>query len=792
MKNIKKLLFTIAFFSVLIAPMFVSAATIEELQAQIAVLLRQIADLQTQIAQIQGKPAEWCHDFNINLKIGDTGSEVAALVGVLEKEGFLQMGAAGVTGISEGSGVTFDESIAAAVTGFQQKYANEILTPLGLKYGTGFVGKATRAKLNLLYGCRLKPPITPSVSEQVKCVFNGSQSEQKCSTAVTDASNIYYNRGCSGVGACVVDIQGYKGDSILWKSSCPEGYAYTTVDGQSESINFKCGASTTPSITVLSPNGGERFVPGQSITVKWKSQKISRVSANLQYTAKGETFGIATSVFSDDNSGALTEKSGTMIIPQDAFISNNYKIWIAESGNIYPANDYSDAPFSIVAATADTVTLQGLAIDSNNLKVTYSKNFATCAHLLNENSVITHTQNFFCQQGDNLTVSQPLTNFTAAVTSGAKLKLCHGNNYGICSALGVVSTATSPSITVLSPNGGEQIAMGATYPISWKLNGSLPSRGVNIELRKNGQYVGTLVGLGGIEIPVSWSWSVSQSSILLLVPGSGYTIRVYESGNPLNYDDSDAPFSIIAATPTSGRQTQDRTDDNLSAKQIHVIYVVPSDGADRQFDTNGALNTSIAAFQRWHRGQTGGKQFRMDTYQGALDITFVRLGRTDSQIQADARAMGSPLNLRDILEREVRSLGFNDSRKLYAVYYEGGAGVSACGGGAWPPALPGNVAAMYLLACSNPFASSETSLGYLDIAMFHEIYHSLGAVSTCASHHTRAGHVSDSRDDFMGSWLPSGYANAKLDIGRDDYYGLTQKACENQVDMAQSPFLEVR
>jgi len=77
--------------------------------------------------------------------------------------------------------------------------------------------------------------------EKVKCIFSGSQSEQKCFTAVTDTSNIYYNRGCSGVGSCIVDIKGYKGDSILWKSSCVEGYAYTTVDGLDESAYFKCG-----------------------------------------------------------------------------------------------------------------------------------------------------------------------------------------------------------------------------------------------------------------------------------------------------------------------------------------------------------------------------------------------------------------------------------------------------------------------------------------------------------------------------------------------------------------------
>ncbi|MBM2818225.1 MAG: Fibronectin type domain protein, partial [Parcubacteria group bacterium] len=76
-----------------------------------------------------------------SLTIGSAGEEVKILQNILIKEGVYADGK--ITGI-------YDSSTKEAVKLLQEKYASEILTPIGLSEGTGFLGAATRKKLNEL------------------------------------------------------------------------------------------------------------------------------------------------------------------------------------------------------------------------------------------------------------------------------------------------------------------------------------------------------------------------------------------------------------------------------------------------------------------------------------------------------------------------------------------------------------------------------------------------------------------------------------------------------------------
>jgi hypothetical protein len=224
----------------------------------------------------------------------------------------------------------------------------------------------------------------------------------------------------------------------------------------------------------------------------------------------------------------------------------------------------------------------------------------------------------------------------------------------------------------------------------------------------------------------------------------------------------------IAIAP---RSTVERADVN-GAPKVKVIYAVPSDATDRQFDTNGSIHRSVSSWQRWLAGQANGKAFRLDvTETGALDITFVRLARTEAAYAVLGIAM------RDALEADLAALGFNDGNKAYLVVFDG-VNTTACGSAPRPPLLPGRVAGLYLRGtipgadpcATHSLAASPTAApGYLEFVSLHEVLHILGVVGAGAPNHAFDGHVGHDPSDLMYAgvqpWTPS-----RIDQARTNYF----------------------
>ena len=115
------------------------------------------------------------------------------------------------------------------------------------------------------------------------------------------------------------------------------------------------------------------------------------------------------------------------------------------------------------------------------------------------------------------------------------------------------------------------------------------------------------------------------------------------------------------------------------AYTVQPLYVVPSDGTDRGLAGDGTLARSISAMRQWFTAQTGGPDLRWESGP----VQTVRFSQTDGQIAATG------VFVRDRVQELLAAQGFDDSRKVYAVWYDGRSNTS-CGGGAWPPELVGH------------------------------------------------------------------------------------------------------
>lgn len=225
------------------------------------------------------------------------------------------------------------------------------------------------------------------------------------------------------------------------------------------------------------------------------------------------------------------------------------------------------------------------------------------------------------------------------------------------------------------------------------------------------------------------------------------------------------PVQAQGQNQPPGRVTKDRPDE-AKGSQVHVIYAVPSDGADQQLDLNGSIANSVNSWNNWLADKSGGYRVRLDTFQGQLDITFVRLRQTEAQLAAQPRRSAS-LILSGIYRAGLRS----SARKKFAVYYGGSVKGDICG----IASTPGPIAIIYLPNC-------EGFNQYTDLGMLHEIFHTLGAVPRCAKNDVR-GHVTDNPEDLMS---PGGRIPTVLDDNRDDYWGHGRRNC---LDISKSPFI---
>jgi hypothetical protein len=241
-----------------------------------------------------------------------------------------------------------------------------------------------------------------------------------------------------------------------------------------------------------------------------------------------------------------------------------------------------------------------------------------------------------------------------------------------------------------------------------------------------------------------------------------------------------AAHAVTPVTWCGGAPSANDRPDVVGGNQIHVVYAVPSDGADRFAQVASAIATDAGAIGEWWRKQDPTRAPRFDlagfscTGAGSLDISDVRLSHPTAYY--NQASVPRIQQLRD----DLLAAGFDDAAKKYLVYYDQAQPAlgSDCGA-AYVNAQSGGVhgyAAVYLAPNLGGCGSIGVG-GFLALIAAHELINALGALDPASPGppHRCPGdalHPCDSTLDVLAPRPTAAtLAAAVLDVGHDDYYG---------------------
>lgn len=352
----------------------------------------------------------------------------------------------------------------------------------------------------------------------------------------------------------------------------------------------------TSKITIISPNGGERWLAGSEQNITWTSTNVTNIK--IQYTAdNGITWNqivASTAAAAGTYKWTLPNSTGT-----------NYKIKISDAANsnIY---DMSDNVFivsgltitkpnggeSFIVGTQQSITWTSTNI--NDIKIEYTSNGGTLWNLISPSfPAATGTYSWLVPD---------------AVSTQCKVRITDLSNTSTIDVSDAnFSISKSASITVTAPNGGESINSGNSYSVKWTSE--------NVEKVKIEYSIdkGTSWILIATNIPSTglYSWLVPS------IASEQCLIKISDSVRPEIYDQSNSIFSItskiLVKTPNGGESWQAGSEQLITWTSTGINNVAIHYTID-----NGISWTQISAsvsgalgYYKWVLPSTGGNNYKI-------------------------------------------------------------------------------------------------------------------------------------------------------------------------------------
>lgn len=275
--------------------------------------------------------------------------------------------------------------------------------------------------------------------------------------------------------------------------------------------------------------------------------------------------------------------------------------------------------------------------------------------------------------------------------------------------------------------------------------------------------------------------ALASITIALLMPAASALPAAARPPVPLR-----AASNAWCGTPTAIDQP-----DAVSAFLIHVAYVVPADAPDRFAERLTPILDDLAAIDAWWRSEDSTRTLRFDLLTGACDSTLGRLDLSSIRLPREAAYYADTMQgfsrITADLERAPLSLSSPD--KKYLVYYDGLLQRhDVCGTSPLGSPRQGGISVVYL----DSFCGSDLGAArHAAATAVHELLHDLGALPRAHPCVNSRAHACDSTSDILYITVEEtkALADLRLDVGRDDYYGLPPGNAAGG-DVRDSPFLE--
>lgn len=343
-----------------------------------------------------------------------------------------------------------------------------------------------------------------------------------------------------------------------------------------------------PEVEVTIPNGGEEFGIGTDRDIEW-STNIPNGTVTIEYSKDDFGSDVNTIVAGVANSGSYTWTN----IPDDP--TSTAKVRITHD-TFTSATDVSDDYFAIVELII-TVTQpnggeQWLVGDSKNITWTSGFSLGTVA--------IEYSKDNFVSDINTIATSEPLDGsytwnpIPDDPSNTVKVRISWEQDTSISDMSDANFSIVTPTVTVTSPNGGEQFLVGESENITWTSN--IPGGNVTIRYSKDNFVSDVNTIIAGTANDGSYTWNPIPND-----PSTTVKVRITHDTFTSATDESDNNFSIVignitVASPNGSEEwivgsSHDVTwTSNISGGTVKIEYSKDNFGSDVNTIVTGTAN----------------------------------------------------------------------------------------------------------------------------------------------------------------------------------------------------------